>query len=739
MKVLIPLDNPGLTAEMVDFVAAQCFPADVTFELLHVVVFEPSEIANTVSSEIREFLKRETQLAEDWLFSAQRQLAAKYPRAEIESTVEQGMPADTILAFAEKWGADMIVMPSHNRKGAAKFFLGSVAEAVAKRCRCSVALVRKAEDVAQSPNCAVTPDRSLSDHQPEVVGHSCYHMLTGVGSKVMRADSETFIGDSEFSLDDIAMRKRWLYFTEEDEELLDEIRDLLKENVDPLIDDMYAHFLSFPETSKFFPDEATLARAQAAQKAYFLRLAEGNYGEEYVKDRLRVGTTHYSIGLDPKWYMGAYNRILTWMRRLVGNKYKHDFEKCSRLLAALSRLIFFDMSLAIDSYFVAKEKAIRSQANAISELETERRVTRSILEDAPVGLVRLDEELRIAECNAEFVEMLDRDSRQSLAGESLFDLAPKLPKEKFEAVVESDMPYRAVADPLYLSSAAVTPGYYDWATWPVKDATGRRAGLIAIFSSATDRVLLQQQREDFVATLTHDLKTPILAANRAVKLLMEGDFGPVEESQTRILETIHQSNEALYKLVQTLLDVYRYDSGAKKLVLAQHDVADMVTKLVSELEPLARTKNVQVSAVLPEVSEPVLCDQEELRRVLQNLIDNALKFTPAGGSISVTMQQVPPVTEISVADTGKGISDTDKPKLFQRFWQAAGSGRYYASTGLGLYLCRKIVELHGGKISCSSRLGKGSTFTFTVDESHLPARSQSAAAEGDDADKGDEV
>lgn len=549
----------------------------------------------------------------------------------------------------------------------------------------------------------------------------------------MLPNSEKSFSEPEFSAVDIAMRKRWLYFTEEDEQLIGEIRDLMTENVDPLIDDMYAHFLSFPETSKFFTDEATLLRAQTAQKAYFLRLTEGNYDDDYVQDRLRVGTTHYMIGLDPKWYLGAYNRILNWMRRLVGKKYKHDFEKAQRITAALSRLIFFDMSLAIDSYFVAKENAIRAQANAISELETERRVTKSILEDAPVGLVRLDADFRIAECNAEFVEMMDKDGRESLAGELLFDLAPKLPREKFDAVMRSDMPYRAVADPLHLSSEMATPGYYDWATWPVKDAGGRTAGLIGIFSSATDRVLLQQQREDFVATLTHDLKTPILAANRAVKLLMEGDFGPVEESQTRILETIHQSNEALYKLVQTLLDVYRYDSGAKKLVLAQHDVVGMVNKLVKELEPLAKTKNVEVSAVLPPVPDPILCDPEELRRVLQNLVDNALKFTPPGGSISITVQQNPPVTQISVTDTGKGISDEDKPKLFQRFWQAAGSGRYCASTGLGLYLCRKIVELHGGKISCQSKLGKGSTFTFSVDESHLPLSGKAAEAAASDA------
>lgn len=155
MKVLIPIDDPCLTEEVVDFCAAQSFSADTSFALMHVIVYEPNEIANSVSSEIKEFLKRETKLAEDTLLSARRQLEAKYPRATVENFVEQGMAADTIIACAEKWGADLIVLPTHNRKGSAKFFMGSVAEAVAKRCSCSVALVRKMQEPKAVSNCEI--------------------------------------------------------------------------------------------------------------------------------------------------------------------------------------------------------------------------------------------------------------------------------------------------------------------------------------------------------------------------------------------------------------------------------------------------------------------------------------------------------------------------------------------------------------------------------------------------------
>jgi PAS domain S-box-containing protein len=233
---------------------------------------------------------------------------------------------------------------------------------------------------------------------------------------------------------------------------------------------------------------------------------------------------------------------------------------------------------------------------------------------------------------------------------------------------------------------------------------------------ATDRLhKLMQQREDFVATLTHDLKTPVFAAIRAINLLLDGDFGPVLSEQREVLSTIVDSNELMYRLLLTLLDVYRYDSGQKELAIDMHDLTASVKKLVDEVQPIALTRKITVAKIAPN-NEPALvpCDADEIRRVLQNLVDNALKFTPAGGQIEISIQQSDNLATVSVTDTGKGIPETDNPKLFERFWTATESGRVYASTGLGLYLCRKIVESHGGKIWCESVLGKGSTFSFTL-------------------------
>lgn len=517
------------------------------------------------------------------------------------------------------------------------------------------------------------------------------------------------------SPEEISLRKQWLEFNEEDEAIVVSLDALLTAHLDQIISDMYAHFFAFEETKAYFPDEAIFQRARKAQCGYFARLTKGSYDQEYVRDRLKVGSTHYQVDLDPKWYIGAYNRVLSSLIPLLLKEFNSAPEKFAKSLSAIMKLIFFDMGLAIETYISAKEEAIKRHRSALSELETERRVTKGILESAPIGIVELDKDFNCLECNAEFLSMIEADEREKVIGRKLPDLCPNLLIEPLEQVLESGQSYKATAKPLQFSSTSVKgPMYWDWAAWPVKNEAGETIGLFAQFTNVTDRVLLQQQREDFVATLTHDLKTPILAANRAVKLLVEGDFGLVSESQVRILDTIHQSNEALYKLVQTLLDVYRYDSGAKKLTLAPHDLSSIVNQVVNELSSLADGKDVSLKCILPANLQEVVCDAEEMRRVIQNLLDNSLKFTPSGGSVTITLTQEKSLTTIEIADTGKGIREEDMPKLFQRFWQASSSGRYYASTGLGLYLCRKIVELHGGQIWCVSKIGKGSRFIFTI-------------------------
>jgi PAS domain S-box-containing protein len=464
-----------------------------------------------------------------------------------------------------------------------------------------------------------------------------------------------------------------------------------------------------------FRTSKCLSALSLLKKTIFSRLTKGTYDTDYANDRLRVGATHHRIDLDPKWYIGAYNRVLAWFLPKIIDKYIGDSEKLGKAISALMKVVFFDMGLAIDCYISAKEMALRQHTNAIRELETERRVTKSILENSPVGIISLDKDMVCLECNDKFIEIVDGDNRNAIVSKPLFDIAPALKPALFKEVLSSGQFSKRNSDALKLSKKIDSEtNYFDWLTWPIKDNDGNVTGLVAMFTDTTANVLLQQQREDFVATLTHDLKTPVSATIRAVQFLLDGDFGPVPETQVEVLETILQSNTALYSLVQTLLDVYRFDSGVKEFHMTSCDMVGLITRMISEIMPLAREKGVTIHASVPQAAEEVICDQDEIRRVVQNLIDNSLKFTPGGGSITVALSQLASQTILSVSDTGKGIPEENRPKLFQRFWQAGSTGRYYASTGLGLYLCRRIIEGHGGKIWCKDTQGPGTTFCFEL-------------------------
>ncbi len=515
------------------------------------------------------------------------------------------------------------------------------------------------------------------------------------------------------SQEEIKRRKDWLDIDQDLEKGIKPLDDILKEDIDALMQCMYEHFLANEHSRSYFPNQEILERAKAAQKKYFLRLTNGDYGPEYVTNRIKVGEVHYRTGLDTTWYLGAYRLVIDWFIEKLLQHHREEPDKAAKALRDAIKLIFFDMGLAIDSYASFKEEEIRKTQDSISRLESESRVTKSILESAPVGIVRLNEKFLLEEFNEEFLTIAGISNSKNLEETCILDLLPGLDAAVFEKVLKEGDSHKEPAKPLLFKDFQELR-FFDWAVWPTRSPAGENTGLVAMFTNVTDTVKLQQQREDFVATLTHDLKTPLIAANRALRLINEGQFGEIDESQKELVETILESNNDMYQMVVTLLDVYKYDSGTKRLNKAPANIVEILTKIHNEFLPLSQSRQIELIFNHEPVPELVLCDKNEVKRVLQNLLDNSLKYTNYGGTITVSLKQEDDQTLISVSDNGKGISEEDKPKLFQRFWQASNSGRYYASTGLGLYLCRKIIESHGGKIWCASELGKGSSFQFSL-------------------------
>jgi rsbT co-antagonist protein RsbR len=174
------------------------------------------------------------------------------------------------------------------------------------------------------------------------------------------------VTELELSAAEIARRKAWLEFTDEDIANVTALNKIAKGYAQEVIEDLYKHFLAFEETRNFFRDPQTLERVKALQKEYFLRLTEGNYDDEYVRHRLMIGAVHQRIGLDVKWYLGAYNFYMRSVGIRIFEAFKDQPQKALSCYLSLKKLIFFDIGLAIEIYLVT----IRQQEEAIRELST---------------------------------------------------------------------------------------------------------------------------------------------------------------------------------------------------------------------------------------------------------------------------------------------------------------------------------------------------------------------------------
>lgn len=238
----------------------------------------------------------------------------------------------------------------------------------------------------------------------------------------------------------------------------------------------------------------------------------------------------------------------------------------------------------------------------------------------------------------------------------------------------------------------------------------RVRSLLRLKHSIDERDQMANLRADFVSRFTHDLRIPLVASNRVLKLLLEGRFCDVSPQLQEIIDTMIGSNQDLLEMVNTLLEVYRHEAGCKTLKISPYNIQELVSEVTQELTPLAEEKGLTVNIDLGETPSTVMGDRVELRRVLTNIIGNAIKFTDKG-SVDIHCYHTPVAVTIDIQDTGPGISKQDQAILFERFRQ----GKHQRSgSGLGLYLSRCIIEAHQGTIDVTSEPGKGSTFTIRL-------------------------
>jgi signal transduction histidine kinase len=255
----------------------------------------------------------------------------------------------------------------------------------------------------------------------------------------------------------------------------------------------------------------------------------------------------------------------------------------------------------------------------------------------------------------------------------------------------------------------------------VDELLARVRSLLRLKHSVDERDQIARQRADFVSWMTHDLRTPLVAADRMLMLFQQGALGELSPPMQEAMTTMARSNRNLLAMVNTLLEVYRYEAGRKNLCFSPINIQEVTKEVIQELSPLASEKGLALKYKVGEnaISE-VRGDRLEVHRVFTNLIGNAIKFTDSGTvevRLSNTINSIKPGASwvvVEVQDTGPGISLDDQKTLFERFRQ--GSHKR-SGTGLGLHLSKKIVEAHYGSIEVKSELGRGSLFIVRLPSS----------------------
>src|ERR1051325_9114368 len=226
---------------------------------------------------------------------------------------------------------------------------------------------------------------------------------------------------------------------------------------------------------------------------------------------------------------------------------------------------------------------------------------------------------------------------------------------------------------------------------------------------------LSAMKEEFLALTTHDLRSPLTVISGVINFFTSGRLGDMTPEQKNMVAMMERNTQNLIELVNDLLDASKLESGTMRLDPAAIGLRGLVAELQEQMQPLAREKEIVLEEDLPEDLPELRADRVKLRRILVNLVSNALKFTPKGGRVRLGAQREGAFVRVSVTDTGVGIPAEDLRDIFDKYAQARSRAtRSEKGTGLGLYITRQLVELHGGRIEVSSEVGKGSTFSFTI-------------------------
>lgn len=294
-----------------------------------------------------------------------------------------------------------------------------------------------------------------------------------------------------------------------------------------------------------------------------------------------------------------------------------------------------------------------------------------------------------------------------VANESLIGLLREVLQESPDALLSREVVASASED----GQAAV----YEAAASPLAGGEGHNRGAVVVLRDITRKKELDLMKSNFMSVVSHELKTPLHSIKGFVDVILMGKAGKLNELQRDFLETAREQAIHLQALIDDLLDFATFESGGVHLRLEQVSVPELVDEITSRLSPLAREAEVVLYSSVPSDLPAIRADKRRLLQVLDNLVGNAIEFTPAGGEVRLEAFDTGTHIQIQVVDTGIGIPPNEREKVFERFYQVDSSmTRPHRGVGLGLAVCKYIADAHSGRIWVEDNQPTGSVFCFTL-------------------------
>lgn len=362
---------------------------------------------------------------------------------------------------------------------------------------------------------------------------------------------------------------------------------------------------------------------------------------------------------------------------------------------------------ALESLAGSLNEAAARLDSTIRTLTEERNLSSAILGSMVEGVAVVNASERLLFANHGFTEILGLDVPPQ-AGSGLVEIVRQT--ELLEAV-------REVLKGEPRVEAEIVTGtlrQHFFAVTVASVSAAETSGAVIVLHDITDLRKLERVRRDFVANVSHEFKTPLTAIQGFTETLLAGAIDD-PQNRLRFLDIILEHSRRLARLTDDLLKLSKMDADRLELEIRRLSVSQFVGSCVETTQRLATEKDLRISVNLQEHLPDIAADRRRLTEVLQNLLDNAIQYTPAGGQIMIGASADGAEVTFTVSDTGIGIPQADQPRIFERFYRVdVARSREVGGTGLGLSIAKHLVEVHGGRLWVESEVGQGSQFRFTI-------------------------